>query len=135
MDRKLKHLEFVQNVVNRLSTNSFLLKGWSVILVSGLFALSAHTANVRFILIAYLPALAFWALDAFFLGLERSYRKHFEQVRLKGADQIDFSMDASYAHEGFKEWFSAFFSITLIWFHGALLMAVVVVSIYFRKGA
>lgn len=41
MDNKVKHLEFIQGVVNRLSTDSFLLKGWSVVLVSALFALSA----------------------------------------------------------------------------------------------
>ncbi len=31
-----KHLEFVQAVINRLAGNSFLLKGWSITLVSGL---------------------------------------------------------------------------------------------------
>ena len=41
MERKGKHLEFIQGTVNRLSTNSFLLKGWSVVLVSALFALAA----------------------------------------------------------------------------------------------
>ena len=51
MDSKLKHLEFIQGVINRLSTNSFLLKGWSVVLVSALFALSANDANVTFIIV------------------------------------------------------------------------------------
>lgn len=52
MDRKLKHLDFIQGVINRLSTNSFLLKGWSVVLVSALFALSANNSNVKFIFLA-----------------------------------------------------------------------------------
>ena len=39
MNNKHKHLELIQGVINRLSTNSFLLKGWSVVLVSALFAL------------------------------------------------------------------------------------------------
>ena len=50
MDKKLKHLEFIQGVINRLSTNSFLLKGWSVVLVSALFALSTQDSNKSFVL-------------------------------------------------------------------------------------
>ena len=38
MDKKLAHLEMIQGVVNRLANCSFLLKGWSVLLVSALFA-------------------------------------------------------------------------------------------------
>ena len=36
-----KHLEFVQSTISRMASNSFLLKGWSVTLAAGLFALSA----------------------------------------------------------------------------------------------
>jgi hypothetical protein len=57
MDRKLKHLEFIQGVLNRLSTNSFLLRGWSVVLVPAIFALSANNSNVHFIMLAYIPAI------------------------------------------------------------------------------
>ena len=31
MQQKLKHLEFIQGVINRLATNSFQMKGWSVV--------------------------------------------------------------------------------------------------------
>ncbi|MCB0339441.1 MAG: hypothetical protein KDD53_07550, partial [Bdellovibrionales bacterium] len=66
MDRKLKHLDFIQSAINRLSTNSFLLKGWSVVLISALFALGASGSNGKFILLAYIPALVFWGLDGYF---------------------------------------------------------------------
>lgn len=127
MDRKLKHLEFIQGVINRLSTNSFLLKGWSVILVSALFALSINNSNVRFIMLAYIPAIVFWGLDGYFLSLERIYRKHYERVRTKTPEEIDFSMDTSDINSGFKEWASATFSKTLIPFHGVLIGAIMVV--------
>ena len=127
MERKLKHLEFIQGVINRLSTNSFLLKGWSVVLVSALFALSANNSNVRFIMLAYIPAIIFWGLDGYFLSLERIYRKHYERVRMKDAEDIDFSMDTSDIQSGFNEWASATLSKTLIPFHGALIGAIIVV--------
>ncbi|MBN0372135.1 hypothetical protein JTM65_35625, partial [Pseudomonas aeruginosa] len=92
MDAKLKHLEFVQGVVNRLSTNSFLLKGWSIILISALFALSAKDADKGFALLAYIPGIAFWGLDGYFLALERCYRKLYDKVRTTDKDSIDFLM-------------------------------------------
>jgi hypothetical protein len=127
MDRKLKHLDFIQGVINRLSTNSFLLKGWSVVLVSALFALSVNSSNVRFVMLAYIPAVVFWGLDGYFLALERAYRKHYERVRQKNPDEIDFSMDTSDIQEGLNEWAAATLSKTLIPFHGALLSAILVV--------
>jgi hypothetical protein len=127
MNRKLKHLEFIQGVINRLSTNSFLLKGWSVVLVSALFALSANNSNVQFIMLAYIPAIVFWGLDGYFLSLERTYRKHYERVRTKDPDEIDFSMDMSDIQSGFYGWVSATFSKTLIPFHGALIGSIILV--------
>lgn len=127
MERKLKHLEFIQGVINRLSTNSFLLKGWSVVLVSALFALSANNSNVNFIFLAYIPAIVFWGLDGYFLSLERVYRKHYERVRVKEPDEIDFSMVTHDIHSGFWEWLKTTFSKTLIPFHGSLIGAIIVV--------
>jgi hypothetical protein len=59
VNNRQKHLELIQAVINRLSTNSFLLEGWSVILVSALFALSAPESRVVFVLLAYIPAIIF----------------------------------------------------------------------------
>jgi hypothetical protein len=30
MDAKLKHLEFIQAVISRMSTSSFIFKGWAI---------------------------------------------------------------------------------------------------------
>lgn len=127
MDRKLKHLEFIQGVINRLSTNSFLLKGWSVVLVSALFALSANDSNVSFIFLAYIPAIVFWGLDGYFLSIEQAYRKHYERVRVKKPDDIDFSMTTHDMYNGFGDWINATFSKTLIPFHGALILSIIIV--------
>ena len=128
MDRKLKHLEFIQNVINRLSTNSFLLKGWSVILVSALFALGAANADGDVVLLAYVPAVVFWGLDGYFLGLERAYRRLYEEVRAKQDEQIDFAMSTSHLPRGAGEWLNATLSKTLIPFHWSVLGALLVVT-------
>ena len=127
MERKLKHLELIQGVVNRLSTNSFLLKGWSVILVSAFFALSATKANADFIFLAYFPAFIFWGLDGFCLGQERLYRGLYDRVRLKKIEDIDFSMNAGRLSK--KMWWGAVFSKTLTPFHCVLLGAIIAVMV------
>lgn len=38
----LKHLEFIQYIINRMAKNSFLLKGWTVTIVAAFFALAAQ---------------------------------------------------------------------------------------------
>lgn len=129
MDRKLKHLEFVQGVINRLSTNSFLLKGWSVVLVAALVTLSARDSNIAFALLAYIPAFVFWGLDAYFLALERAYRRHYDRVRTRQPDDIDFSMNVADLGPTCSQWAQAIWSKTLWPFHGALIVATVVVMI------
>ena len=81
MEKKLKHLELIQGVINRMAHCSFLLKGWSVILLSGLFALAAKETNPLFVYLAYLPVIAFWVLDGYYLYQERLYRKLYGHVR------------------------------------------------------
>jgi hypothetical protein len=75
-DAELKHLEFIQGIISRLAQNSFLLRGWSVTLVAGIHALASRNPSIYLVGIAILPALAFWGLDAFYLGQERNLRQY-----------------------------------------------------------
>jgi hypothetical protein len=78
-----KHLEFIQQVITRMNSNSFQLKGWSVTLVAGLFALAVAEANKAFALLGVFPILVFWLLDAYYLQMERSYRALYNTLRVK----------------------------------------------------
>ncbi len=132
-ENKHKHLELIQGVINRLSTNSFLLKGWSVVLVSALFALSAPNSQVAFVYLAYIPAIVFWGLDGFFLWQEKLFRKLYDQVRSLSEEDIDFSMDTSNIKgDDRPTWVGATLSKTLIPFHGVLIFAVIVVMVLSR---
>ncbi len=70
MEKTIAHLGFIQGIITRMGTNSFLLKGWSVTLVAAMFALAVKDADKSFMLIAYFPVFVFWALDASFLHQE-----------------------------------------------------------------
>ncbi len=129
-ERKCKHLELLQGVINRLSTNSFLLKGWSVVLVAALFALSAADGRVEFVVLAFFPAIVFWGLDGFFLCQEQLFRKLYDHVRHQSDEHIDFSMDTTpFKTRTGPNWWRATFSKTLVPFHGVLLFSIIIVSL------
>ncbi len=129
MESKIKHLEMIQGVINRMAHNSFLLKGWSVILVSALFALAVNDSNISFILLAYFPALAFWILDGYFLWQERLFRKLYDKVRKMNEADIDFSMDTSSFVRDVDPWRKVTISKTLRLFHGAIIGTILVVML------
>ena len=127
MELKMKHLEMVQNVITRMANNSFLLKGWSLTLVSALLALSvSNSAKRKFMLIALLVTLVFWVLDAFFLRQERLYRHLYDHVRTLPPEYIDFSMNTQpfVQEENTASW-RVMVSKTLTIFHGCICLAIV----------
>lgn len=138
MPNKLSHLQIIQGVINRLSHNSFLLKGWSVILISAMFALAAKDSELLFIYLAYFPAIAFWFLDGYFLRQERLFRKLYDHVREQSEDAVDFSMDTSKISNHVAHWSSVTLSKTLIAFHGVILVTIILVTaitLYLRQAS
>ncbi|WP_372178791.1 hypothetical protein [Vibrio sp. 10N.222.54.C3] len=130
VESKLKHLEFIQNVIARMNSNSFLTKGWAITLISALFALAAKDANIQYVLVTYLVTPVFWALDGFFISQERQYRQLYDEVRSKMESEIDFSMDVSKFNCGRNTWFSGVWSNTLIPFYGITVMVTVMVMFF-----
>lgn len=130
---KHKHLEFIQASINRMSGNLFLLKGWSITLIAGLFALAAKDTNKAYILIAYFPLFIFWALDGYFLSMERRFRALYEHVRKLDEAAIDFSMDTNpYRKDKRNSWFSAISSRTLVVYYAGLAAIMTLLSPFIR---
>lgn len=127
MEAKLKHLEFIQNVITRMNSNSFLIKGWAITLVSALFALAAKDANINYVLISYIVIPVFWVLDGFYISRERQYRDLYSDVAKKPENDIDFNMDASGYNQGNRTWISGIFSKTLWPFYGVATIATLIV--------
>ncbi len=126
-DQKMKHLEFIQNVISRMNSNSFIIKGWAITLVSALFALAAKDANINYVLISYIVIPVFWFLDGFFISTERQYRDLYNEIRQKNEEEIDFDMNASKFNVGKNTWPSGIFSKTLVPYYGVSILAVLIV--------
>lgn len=124
MDKAIAHLGFIQGIITRMGTNSFLLKGWSVTLVAAMFALAVKDADKRFMLMSYFPVFVFWALDGFFLHQEKLFRKLYEKVAAGQVPSDVFTLNTSIVRGDVPSMLSVTFSKTLLPFHGAILLIV-----------
>lgn len=110
-DNKLKHLEFIQNAIGRMAHNSFLIKGWSISIISALTVLLLEkTSSIEWfgIAVIILTLVAFSFLDAYYLALERNFREVYDNVRKKPDIEIDFDMGKSHITLSllWKSWYS-----------------------------
>jgi len=130
----LKEIEIIQDIIKRMAFNSFMIKGLAITLV----VVTLLLKGTRFqVLIAFIPLLVFWFLDAYFLWQERMYRKLYDWIisnRLK-TDEHLFDMNAYRFKDNVQSKFRIMFSITLGWFYGSIAVLVIIYGlILFTKG-
>ena len=123
---RLKHLEFIQNVITRMNTNSFLIKGWMITLVSALLVLTSTNTYALYPAVPLIPIVAFWMLDAFYLSQERQYRALYHDACTRWL--TDFSMDARKYNTGKRTWNRTLRSKTLITFYPTILLAATLIT-------
>lgn len=68
-----KHLDHLQGVITRHNSNSFVIKGWTITIVTAIFALAGTWKEPILAIIALVPILVFWILDSFYLANERCF--------------------------------------------------------------
>ena len=149
-----KHLEFIQGVINRHNSNSFLIKGWTITLASAIYALSGAIGEEIVTLISIGPILIFWILDSIFLANERSFISLYNCVansnelivnestlrrkfRTKNDSEVHktktfkvtlFSMNFGLFKEIKRNnWWITIYSSTIIWFYLAMLIVSILV--------
>jgi len=127
-ERRIKHLEFIQSVINRMGHNSFVLKGWSVTLVAAIFVLAAKNADEGYTLFAILPGLAFWGLDAYYLRQARLFRKLYDGVRKGERDDDQYTMNTADYAADVPSWWSTAWSGTVAGLHGMIIAVVAVLT-------
>jgi len=68
------YFKIIQGTINRMARNSFLIKAWTVTLVSAILVLTLSFTNIFVLGILIVITVIFWGLDSFYLRFERSYR-------------------------------------------------------------
>jgi hypothetical protein len=90
-DLRVRHLDTLQNIISRLSQNSFTVRGWSITLVTAALAvLATQEVGGPVVLFALLPSWIFWGLDASYVRTERLFRALYDAAvhRLNNAAAI-----------------------------------------------
>jgi hypothetical protein len=113
-----------------MNSNSFLIKGWAITLVSALFALAAKDTNINYVFVTYIGIPIFWGLDAYYLSQERKFRSLYDEVRLKAEVNIDFSMVSENNDEEKISWYTTIFSKT-VWPIYVTIIIITICAIYF----
>ncbi len=123
----LKEIDIIQDIIKRMAFNSFLIKGWAITLV--VVTLLLKSSVIYQVLLAFIPLIVFWILDAFFLRKEKMYIELYKWVvsnRLK-TDKHLFDMKTEDRFE--KEVKSVpriMFSLTLRWFYGSIAILIII---------
>mgnify|MGYP005772494075 FL=1 len=130
-NNKIKHLEFIQSTITRMNQNSFQIKGWMITLVSALLALYASSEKVVYILIAIVPTIVFWFLDAYYLQQERRFRGVYNDVAGLSPDDSrinvrEFEMPIQKYQCGKYCYFNVLFSRTIFPLYGIVIVGLVV---------
>jgi predicted alpha-1,6-mannanase (GH76 family) len=125
----IEELKIAQDIIKRMALNSFLIKGWTITLVVATLLLKGEKFQS---FIAFIPILVFWYLDAYFLWLERLYRKLYDWIAKNRLNTDEFLFDMDY-RRFIKEEQSKFrimFSITLGWFYGSIFILTLIYVIF-----
>lgn len=77
------HLGILQNVIQRMATNSSSCKAWCITLVSAVLVIVADKGQPDYAYIALLPTSVFAALDTYYLALEKGFRKSYNDFIIK----------------------------------------------------
>jgi hypothetical protein len=132
VDAKLKHLEFIQAVIARMATNSFLFKGWAITIAAGLSAFAAVDSRRALLVIALVSTIMFWGLDSYYLWLERCFRKLYQETIQKSDTDIDFAMEPRKT-QPVRQWLLTSVSRPHLWFfYGSIILIDVVGIILMR---
>jgi hypothetical protein len=128
-ETKSKHIDLVQAIITRMAQNSFVIKGWMITIVVGLFLFLQNDNLQNNFLIYLFPIIGFWLLDSYYLWQERLYRKLYGSV----ISNLKESSDLKLSVEEFKnstKYLSALFSITeiLTYFPVALFVFLILCS-------
>jgi hypothetical protein len=128
-DFMIKELEIIQGIINRMANNSFLIKWWVIILVIVILLLKGNKYQTS---IAFIPILVFWFLDAYFLRIERLYRRLYNWVKDNRLKTKDFLFDLNYKRFEKEEQsiLRIMFSITLSLFYGSIFILTLIYVIF-----
>ena len=85
----LQYLQMMQENITRMAGNSANAKTWLVTIVTGFFAIGCSIKDLDWwLLLAIIPIVVFWYIDAYYLSLERALRNR-EQIYINILNSLE----------------------------------------------
>jgi hypothetical protein len=130
-EARIKHLELIQSVINRLVDSNGSHKNYCITLVTAVCGLAVSLHRPVVALLALVPVIIFAILDAQYLRLERRYRMLYEEVRCELPDkEADFRLSiAGIPSIPFSDTLRSW-SISIFYLPTGLGIAVVAAALY-----
>ncbi|MED3909073.1 hypothetical protein P4597_07720 [Peribacillus simplex] len=125
----IEELKMIQDIIKRMTTNSFLIKGWALTLIVTTLILKGNNQQI---ILAFIPLLVFWFLDAYYLWQEKLYRELYTWVVNNRAETEDFlfNLDGYRFKKQVQSKWKIMLSVTLIMFYGLIGLLVIIYSCY-----
>lgn len=128
------HLQIEQGIISRMAENSRQCKLWSVTIIAAILVFAARSKSPEQALIALVPLVLLWGLDAYYLAQERAFRRAssgFVQ-KLHGGDLNPSELYAWSEKVGWRHWLGGLRAFPCSLFYlplGCTIVLVVVISV------
>lgn len=123
------HLGITQSVIQRMASNSSSCKTWCITLVSAILVIIADKGKPQYALIAFIPTILFFILDAYYLTLEIMFRKSYNSFveKLHSGNITSSDFYAMSPSGSLAKWiFKSFLSFSIWPFYLTLLLMILI---------
>ncbi len=125
----IEEVKVIQDIIRRMAINSFNLKAWTITLI---VATVLFNGSGKYVLVAYVPLIAFWYLDSYYLRQEKLFRKVYNWIidyRLENTDKLFYLNPMQFDNEVQSVLRIMFTVSTLPFYFGIFIMLSFVVCI------
>ncbi|MFZ1379548.1 MAG: hypothetical protein WAS56_07760 [Saprospiraceae bacterium] len=134
-EKMIKYLEFIQNIVSRLNSNSFQIKGLSITILSALLAVYSSNNNLKILILAIIPTFLLWLLDSYYLYQERLFRDLFKKISNIESNKNEFKhfdLSISDIEKKTDKYLSAVFSKTTFVFYYSIILVLIITYVILK---
>lgn len=117
----IEEIKVIQDVIKRMASNSFSVKTWTITLIVATLLFKGSNEHI---FIAFIPLIAFWFLDSYYLKQERLFREVHNWIttyRLENDDKL-FNLNPTPFNGKVQSIFRIIFSVSTLPFYGSILI-------------
>ena len=128
------YLQFLQNNIARMNSNSAQAKGWCIAIVAALLAIFSETKNELFVWICLIPVVLFCILDTLYLQQEHKFVAMYnDYVDNKAGKPQVYKMPMKAYEKGLCGFMKALMSWSVVLVYGVLLAVIIGILCYMCK--